>query len=133
MPNKRDLKLNDYGLSKLAFRELLNFCLQYEEKKKMIRELHDPYYSPKVTGMPRGNKVINSVEEAAIKAERLSRDIELIEMAAEETDSSLAKELIKNVTQGIQYDYMDIPCGRRQFYAKRKQFFYLLALKKGMI
>lgn len=133
MPDKRDIKLNEYGISKFAYRELSNFCLQYEDKKSKIKDLHNPYSSPQITGMPHGSGVGNPTERAALKAELLSRDIELINRTAEETDSGIAEAILKNVTQGIQYDYMDIPCGRRQFYMKRRKFFYLLAIKKGMI
>ncbi len=133
MPNKRDLKLDECGISKLAYRELFNFCLQYEEKKNKVKDLHNPYHSPQITGMPHGNGASNPVEQAVLKAERLSRDIELIDSTAEETDIGIAQAILKNVTQGIQYDYMEVPCGRRQFYEKRKKFFYLLAIKKGMV
>lgn len=133
MPNKRDLKLDEYGISKLAYRELINFCLQYDEKKKKIKDLHDPYRSPKITGMPNGNRISNPVEQAAIKAEQLSRDIELIHNTAQEADGEIVDAILKNVTQGIQYDYLEVPCGRRQFYEKRQKFFCLLAVKKGII
>lgn len=133
MPNKRDLKLDEYGISKLAYRELINFCLQYNEKKKKIKELHDPYYSPRITGLPCGNGMNNPVEQAVLKAEQLSRDVELIHNTAVETDCEISEAILKNVTQGIQYDYLEVPCGRRQFYAKRQKFFFLLAAKKGMI
>lgn len=133
MPNKRDLKLDEYGISKFAYRELSNFCLQYEDKKNKISDLHNPYNSPQITGMPHASGISNPVEQAALKAEQLSRDVELIKRTVEETDIGIAEAILKNVTQGIQYDYMEVPCGRRQFYTKRRKFFYLLAIKKGMV
>ncbi len=133
MPNKRDLKLDEYGISKFAYRELSNFCLQYEDKKNKINDLHNSYKSPQVTGMPHGTTVGNPTEQAAIKAEQLSRDIDLINETVREAGNGVSESLLKNVTQGIQYDYMDVPCGRYQFYKKRRKFFYLLAVKKGMI
>lgn len=133
MPNKRDLRLNQYGISKFAYRELSNFCLQYEDKKNRINDLNNTYRSPQVTGLPHGSGTSNPVEEAAIKADQLQRDVELIQKTAYETDSVIAPAILKNVTQGIQYDYMEIPCGKNQFYTLRRKFFYLLATKKGMI
>ena len=57
LPNKRDLKLDEYDIGKYAYRELHNFCLQYPEKKKRITELRYPYQSPRITGLPGGTGV----------------------------------------------------------------------------
>lgn len=50
----------------------------------------------------------------------------MIENAAKETDEQLYKYIIKNVTEGVPYEVLNVPCGRRQFYDKRKLFFYKL-------
>lgn len=34
MPNKRDLRLDEYEIGVFAYRELNNFCKQYREKRK---------------------------------------------------------------------------------------------------
>ena len=41
MPMKKDLKLDQYDISPYAYRELHNFCLQYPEKKRRLRELEE--------------------------------------------------------------------------------------------
>lgn len=43
MPMKKDLKLDQYDISPYAYRELHNFCLQYPEKKRRLRELESPF------------------------------------------------------------------------------------------
>ena len=47
-----------------------------------------------------------------------------------EADEEISRWLLMNVTEGIAYEYLDVPKGRRQFYESRKYFFYLLSLKK---
>lgn len=55
---------------------------------------------------------------------------ELIEQTAIAVNDGIYRYIIKNVTQGIKYEYMDVPCGRRQFYEARKRFFRMLAQKR---
>ena len=40
------------------------------------------------------------------------------------------RQVLKNVTEGTPYEWMDVPVGRRQFYEYRRYFFYLLAQKR---
>lgn len=126
---KRDMKLGDYNISRARYNELKYFCIQYEEKK---RELHKSYGLGAVVndGMPKGNIPGNPTERAAIRNVMLQRDIELIEQTAMEADSEIYRWLIKNVTEEISYEWLNVPIGRRQFYESRRYFFYLLAQKR---
>lgn len=126
---KRDMKLGDYNISRARYNELKYFCIQYEEKK---RELHKSYGLGAVVndGMPKGNLPGNPTERAAIRNVMLQRDIELIEQTAMEADSEIYRWLIKNVTEEISYEWLNVPIGRRQFYESRRYFFYLLAQKR---
>lgn len=126
---KRDMKLSDYNISRAKYNELKYFCMQYEEKKQ---ELHRGYGLGAVVndGMPKGNMPGNSVERTAIHNAMLQTDIELIEQTAMEADADIYQWLIKNVTEGIGYDYLDVPMSRNRFYDSRKYFFYLLAQKR---
>lgn len=101
MPNKRDLRLERYSIGKYAYRELHNFCLQYPEKKRRLRELESPYKSPQITGMPSGNGPGDPTGRNAERASVLSGDIELIERTAAAAAGKDALWLLKNVTQGI--------------------------------
>lgn len=47
MPNKRDLRMERYSIGKYAYRELHNFCLQYPDKKRRLRELQSRTKAPK--------------------------------------------------------------------------------------
>lgn len=126
---KRDMKLSDYNISRAKYNELKYFCMQYEEKK---REIHNSYGLGAVVsdGMPKGNMPGNPTERAAIRNAMLQNDVELIEQTALEADSDIYQWLLKNVTEGIPYEWLNVPRGRKQFYESRRYFFYLLAQKR---
>ena len=126
---KRNLKLSDHNISKARYHELKYFCMQYEEKK---RELGNGYGlgAMNYDGMPKGSDVGCPTESKAIRNDILKRDTELIEQTAIEADAELYQYIIKSVAEGIPYEYMDAPCGRRQFYESRRYFFFLLDKKR---
>lgn len=47
----------------------------------------------------------------------------MIEQAARTAEPELWPYILRNVTQGVPYHALLIPCGRRQFYEKRRRFF----------
>ncbi len=126
---KRDMKLSDYDISRTKYNELKYFCMQYNEKKQ---ELHRGYGLGNVIndGIPKGNLPGNPVERTAIRNVMLRADVELIEQTAMEADSEIYPWVLKNVTEGLPYEYMDVPINRTDFYCIRKYFFYLLSLKR---
>lgn len=54
----------------------------------------------------------------------------LIEQAAREAACSSWRDIFKSVTEDIPYEHMQAMDGRRQFYEKRRKFFYVLSQKK---
>lgn len=70
------------------------------------------------------------LKKEAAKKGSVEKDVELIEQTAIEADSELYQFIIKNVTEGIPWEYMEVPCGRRQFYEARRTFFVLLSKKR---
>jgi hypothetical protein len=138
MPNKRDLKLDEYNISKYAYRELANFCLQYPEKKRKIADLHNPLKAQRYSGMPHGTDVGEPTASAAERAAQLSNDCELIEQTAIEADAGIYQWLLLAVThENVSYWYLkcncNIACGKNYYYERRHKFFYLLAKKKGVL
>ena len=134
---KYNLKLDKYGISKSAYGELYNFCLQYDEK---LARLNDAYSlkSPNLSGMPHGAGISDPTAKAAELCEKYRADIELIEKTAKEVDEELAPFLIKNVTSDkcppwVLKTTYGMKTGENQFRLKRRQFFYLLAVKKQII
>ena len=130
MPDQRDLNLEQYEISRMAYRELKYFCLQYEEKKKKLSELRGLAAAP-ISGGPRGSSVSRPTEQRALRAVALARDCELIEQTAlEAAGPVMYRSLMKNVTQGVPYYCLDVPCGKNQFTALRRKFFWRLNEKR---
>lgn len=133
MANRRDVNLSDYNISKYAYRELYYFCLQYPEKKRRLNELRNPLRGQGYNGMPHSSEVADPTADAATKAAMLAKDVEMIEQTVIQADSSLYSALLDNAAYGTPFEYLKVPCGRRQFYDSRKKFFFLLhkAREKG--
>jgi hypothetical protein len=137
MPNKRDLILDSYEISKNAYRELCYFCLQYPEKKQKLNNLYNPLHAMNYDGMPHGNSVGEPTAIAGERAAILSRDCEMIERAAKEADHEIAEFILLAVTQDVPYHYLkllkSLPYGRDKFNEKRRKFYYLLAKSREII
>ena len=129
MPNEKDLSLGKYGISKMRYRELKYFCLQYPEKKRWLSETL-AISAVQNDGMPKGNRISDPTAIMADKIEFIWDEIKVIERTALEAAPGMHEQLMKNVTEGIPYEYMAVPCGRRQFYDCRRKFFYLLSEKR---
>lgn len=132
MGNKCDLKLDEYEISKYAYRELLYYCLQYPEKKRQLKNCYG-LSSHGFQGAPSSGGLSDPTAVMAMRAIKVSESCELIEQTAIAVDPVLYPYIIKNVTTETEYRYLNVPCGRRQFYTLRRKFFYLLAQKKGLI
>ena len=129
MVNKRNMRLSDYSISRAKYNELKYFCMQYGEKQQEIHR-NQGLKAIVSDGQPRGNGVGNPVESMAMRNVMLQADLDLIVNTVREADEEIEKWLLRNVTEGIPYEWMDVPKGRRQFYESRRYFFYLLAQKR---
>lgn len=130
MGKKRSLDLKNFNISEYAYKELQYFCMQYGEKKKMIEEGYGPR-GIRMKMTPRGSGISDPTFEAAERIIKIKNDVEMIEDAAKETDGILYKYIIRNVSEGTPFEVLEVPCGRRQFYDKRKIFFNKLYRKKN--
>lgn len=109
--------------------ELFYFCKQYKNREKRIESL----YGLKGMGfddMPHGSDVGNPTEQTAIMIDKLKTENALIRKCAEEVSHVFASYILKNVTEGIAYEYLEPPCGRRQFYDMRREFFKKLSKER---
>lgn len=125
----RNLSWNDYGISKHRYRELREFCLQYHEKKQTIeyglRAVNAEGYSGGGIGRP--------TERSAIRNTMLDADCRMIENAAAMVGNGIDKYILKSVTEELTYEMLEfdeklgrIPVGRTEFYAYRRQFYFML-------
>ena len=111
MPKIRTTTLEKYNISKYRYMELIYFCLQYNEWKKMIED---------------ENIILCEIE--------LKYKCKLIEQTAIEADAELYPYILKAVTnEGVSYNYLkmvyNIPCGKDVYYDRRRKFYCLLSEK----
>ena len=126
---------DDYGISRNRYKELEAFCLQYEEKKsKISRGIN----AVTIDGMPKGNYKQNTLEANAIRNVMLQKDCEMIEQAAVAASPDIYPYIIKSVTNGLSYDFVEyderlgrIPVGKTEFYGYRRLFYHFLDLLKS--
>ncbi len=115
-----------HGISKERYIELKNVCLQYDQYKRKDRELrlgdycrrggNQAYSLPDPTG-----------REAARNADSVyARKMRIIERAANEACGPLACAMLRHVTTGCSMEMTSAPCGRRQFFQLRREFFAIL-------
>ena len=126
---KRNRELELIGISHDEYMEMIYFCRQYKNKKEKLNSLtyiNGIHYN----GFPSGETKYKPTEDTAIELALIKRDIELIEQAAIEADGAIYKELIKNVTENIPYEFLTPACGRRYFYETRIRFFNILYKNK---
>lgn len=127
----RDMTWDDYGISKNRYKELKAFCLQYDEKKEKIQYGMNASVQD---GMPKGGLSTKSpVEQQAIDNITYSKDIRMIEEAAVRANSEIWRYILRSVTAGLPYEFVEydeelgkIPMCRKDFYATRKLFYKIL-------
>ena len=126
----RDMTWDDYGISKNRYKELKAFCLQYDEKKSKVRY---GVSSVQSNGTPSGNFRESPVEKQAIENSVFLRDIRMIEEAAIRADPGVWKYILRSVTRGLSYEYIEydeelgrIPMCSKDFYGTRKLFYSIL-------
>ncbi len=116
-------------LSFEAYKELEYFCYQYRQKKQELAEAAIKTHK-KMNLAQREQQSSVTAKQNELRSRALKAQLRIIEEAAEEAGRQLAPFLLKNVTEKIRYEYMEVPCGRRQFYEMRRKFFLILYEKK---
>lgn len=135
--NKRELKLEKYGISGKRYKELCGFCEQYPEWQEELLSKSDTLQSVEITDMPippHGNS--DKTGNLAIRRVELKKKCEIVEKTAKEANEELYQFLIKGICYGVSYNYLlafdGIPMSRSSYYELRRYFFYLLDKNKGM-
>lgn len=126
----RDMTWEDYGISKHRYEELRAFCLQYREKKSKIkRGISGISYNAARGGSGTGSPT----ERDAVRNSIYQKDCEMIERAAIAASPEIYPYIIKSVTEGLPYRFIEydnkygkISMGKTEFYARRRLFFNLL-------
>lgn len=124
-------KKNKYWIDKNRYYELKYFCLQYPLWRKAYELLdglqlcsYDLVY---VSNSDLSDVTGKCVEERSLYFERMKT----VEQAAIEADPYLASYILKAVTEGYSYNYLqtqlNIPCGRDMYYDRYRRFFWILS------
>lgn len=126
----RDMTWDDYGISKNRYKELRAFCLQYDEKKAKIKY---GISSLKYGGAPGASYPGSPTEAQAISNIANEKDCRMIEEAAKRADPDVWRYILKSVTQGLSYEFVQwdsdlgkIPMCGKEFYGVRKLFYSIL-------
>lgn len=126
--SKKNLKIKN--LNKYRYLELKYLCLQYNDLKMELNELsQESVKAARITGMPSAHNISNATQDMVIKKMEVERKIKAIEQSARGASSDIYEYMIRAVTEGIPFEFLEVPCGRRQFYEKRRLFFTLLDRK----
>lgn len=137
MPKRKDIKLDAYNIGRYAYREMLFFCLQYNDKKRELACLLHPYSSPTITDMPHSNSIGDPTGKNAVKAATLSKDIEMIEQSAIEACPEEYEYLLTAVTnEDVKWHYLrfkGMKMNEKEFAKRRRIFFFLLAKRKNIL
>ena len=122
---------NKYWIDKHRHYELKHFCLQYPEWKKMYAEFSNTSIPlSMIERLPTSNIPGDPTAKRALLMTYYGDRIGLIEKIAKEADSYLYNYIVKAVTEGLSYTYlntiMGIPCSRDLYYDRYRKFFWLL-------
>lgn len=136
--NKRELRLEKYGISGKRYKELCGFCEQYPEWKQSIKE-KSILKSAKIDNMPK-NKVAyrqSQTEQLAIELVQREKKCAFIESVAQKASEDLWEYIIKAVCYEVPITYLitveNMPLEKSAFYELRRYFFYLLDKEKRQI
>lgn len=131
--NKRDIKLDKYGISKKRYKELCGFCEQYPEWKQQL-ESYTLLSSPQITDMPIAHKNTDKVGDMAVRLDGLGLKCALIEDTAKQASVDYAEYIIKSVCYEVPINYLimcdGLTLSKSSFYRIRRLFFYLLDQNK---
>lgn len=126
----RDMTWEDYGISKNRYAELKAFCLQYEEKKSKIKY---GISAAQYDGQPKAHSTGSQTERQAMDNVIYTKDCAMIEEAAIRANPEIWRYIVKSVTLGLSYEFIEydneqgkIPMCRRDFYGTRKKFYAIL-------
>ena len=126
--NRRPLsKKNELRLdNRFREMELIYFCLQYPEWKRIIKDFLLKGSTDEFSD-PTGN---TAVIWASCKEK-----IDLVERIAKQVGGEELHEFIlKGVTEGVSFNnlrsYHNMPCGRNKYFRMYHEFFYILSQEK---
>lgn len=130
-------KNNPWYIDKYAFRTAYYFALQYTSWKLQYADtIGSAIKAVDTDGMPHGSETGDPTSRIAMRSSVLRSNIDLIESTALIAGEELTEFILYAVTnEGVTYKYLTggrcklgrIPCGRNEYYQRRRMFYYLLS------
>ncbi len=130
-------KSNPLYVDKHAFLSAYHFALQYPVWKRQYADtIGSAVKAVDPDGMPHGSETGDPTSRIAMRASVLRSNIDLIESTALTAGEGLAEYILFATTnEGVTYKYLTgercklgrIPCGRNEYYQRRRLFYYLLS------
>lgn len=129
--NKRELRLEQYGISGKRYKELCGFCEQYPEWVDELKYKTDTVKSKEITDMPFASLgASDQTGNLAISRVDLQKKCELIEQTAIQASAEFYQYIIKSVCYEVPVNYLisyeSMAISKSAFYELRRYFFYLL-------
>lgn len=129
-------KKNKYWIGKHRFLELRHYCLQYPDWQRVLIDIGYGRVSYIVSDTRKIRDLYDETQRVGIIRAEYSRNIDLIERVAKETDDQLWDYILKAVTKDLSYTYLEtvmhIPCSRGTYFDRYRKFFWLLDKEKGL-
>lgn len=127
---------NKYWVSKHRHYELKHFCLQYPTWKQEYRRLENCCLSSSLVEYKSTTNIPSDpTGKCVLIMDHYANKIKLIEEVAMQADELLYDYILKAVTEGLSYTYlqtvMKIPCSRDTYYDRYRKFFWLLSERRG--
>lgn len=125
---------NKYWVSKHRYYELKHFCLQYPTWKDQLKAVVELPGKPWEIIAIKNGITSDLTAKCAIARQRLEERMCIVEESAYEADPELADYILKAVTEGYSYDYLQaklgIPCSKDTYYRRYRKFFWILSGKR---
>lgn len=123
-------KTNKYWIERNRYYELKYFCLQYPLWRRAYEELIAAPISSYALVRTSEGTLRDPIAITASERELYSQRMAVIEKAARDVDPFLSSYILKAVTEGHAYSYLqtrlEIPCSRDTYYDRYRKFFWLL-------
>lgn len=130
-------KKNPLYIDRHAFLSAYHFALQYPEWKAQYADMiGGAIRGLDYNDMPKGSSTGDPTARLAMRTSILRSNIDLIERTALIAGENLVEFILYAVTnEGVTYKYLTggrcklgrIPCGKNEYYQRRRMFYYLLS------
>lgn len=123
---------NKHYINRHRYYELKHFCMQYPLWKKAYMNLQrECARSSSLIKPSDNNSISDPTFDTAEKMAFYSERMDMVENAAQETDSVLWRHILVAATEGLSYDVvkakLGLPCCKDVYYELYRKFFWILS------